>query len=233
MFEARYLLMSLPALALLLAWLIVGIARLRLEPARGDPGSRLVHRWQGWLASRPVTRTLQLLAISLLAGVIVLRALQLPPSYGVSIEPWRGVTARILAASRPGDCIAFYPLDTRMPFRYYLPADEAAPRPVLPVLPWGQVRPFVEDYATLSRQRIDRLPTFCTRVWLVASHQGHHDGTAAGKRNWDRFLALSTAIGHHYFRSKTTMYGAARLITVVLYSEPLAPSRSGHGPATS
>jgi hypothetical protein len=216
-----------------LAWLIVGIARLRLKPAPGDLDSRLVHRWQQWLASRPVTRTLQLLAISLLGGLIVLRALQIPSSYGVSIEPWRGVTARILAASRPGDCIAFYPLDSRMPFRYYLPAGEAAPRPVLPVLPWGQVRPFVEDYSSLSRQRINRLPASCSRVWLVASHQGHHDGTTAGKRHWDQFLALSTAIGHHYFRSKTTIYGAARLITVVLYSGPLAPSRSGHRPAPS
>ena len=108
-----------------------------------------------------------------------------------------------------------------MPFRYYLPSDAAAPRAVLPTLPWSQVRPFVEAYATLSPGQIDRLPATCSRVWLVSSHQGRHDGTTVGARHYQRFLNLSTAIGYQYFRSKTTTYGREHLITVVLYSGPL------------
>ena len=236
MFEARYLLLSLPGLALLLAWLIVGVARLdfnlapsdehpadRDGPAAGDPDGPWARRRSGSWLPPAGRRTVQVLAIALVVGLIVLRSIQLAPSYGVSTEPWRSVTARVLAHSRPGDCIAFYPLDARMPFRYYLPTGATPPHPVLPVLPWNQVRPFVEAYATLSPAQIDRLPASCSRMWLVSSHQGRNDGTAVGARHYQRFLGLSTAIGQEYFRSKTTTYGREHLITVVLYSHPLKP----------
>ena len=124
-FQARYLLVSLPAVALLLGWAI---------------------------AAPHVPRVLALVT---LAALIALRALQLAPAYGVSPENWRSATAYVVTRARAGDCIAFYPRDNRMPFEYYLPAGARAraPRPVLPTLAWGRVRPYVEDYTSLSARR--------------------------------------------------------------------------------
>jgi mannosyltransferase len=88
-FTPRNLLVSLPAVALLLAWVLL---RSRLSPV------------VAWLA---------------VAVLIALRAVALGPSYGTSPENWRAATAYVLQASQPGDCIAFYPLDASMPFDYY------------------------------------------------------------------------------------------------------------------
>jgi len=78
------------------------------------------------------------------------RALQLAPSYGVSPEPWQQASAYVLDRARPGDCVAFYPLDGRMAFQYYLgtrpSADRLAPRSILPVLPWGEVHPDGDEF---------------------------------------------------------------------------------------
>ena len=51
--------------------------------------------------------------------LIALRVVALAPSYGTSPENWRAATAYVLHAARPGDCVAFYPLDASMPFAYY------------------------------------------------------------------------------------------------------------------
>ena len=37
-----------------------------------------------------------------------------------------------------------------MPFRYYVPSPATAPTPVLPGLPFNQVRPYIEQYAAPS-----------------------------------------------------------------------------------
>jgi 4-amino-4-deoxy-L-arabinose transferase-like glycosyltransferase len=228
MFEARYLLLSLPGLALLLAWLIMSIGELRWDPAASAVrGGRLADRWRPRMAARPVTASLRLFALVLLVGLVTLRAIQIPPAYGVSIEPWRGVTAHVLASQRPGDCVAFYPLDSRMPFRYYLQANEAAPRPVIPTLPWSQTRPYVEDYSTLSHSQVARLPAACPRLWLISSHTGHNAGTATGRLHYQRFLALSAALNRGYRHSSTETFGVSRLITVQLFSGPVR-TRAGH-----
>jgi hypothetical protein len=91
-FLPRNLLMSLPAVSVLLAW---GVTRARVPVAVGG---------------------------ALVAALIALRASQLAPAYGVSPEDWRGATAYVLGNSRPQDCIAFYPTDGRNPFRYYVRA---------------------------------------------------------------------------------------------------------------
>jgi hypothetical protein len=91
-FLPRNLLMSLPAVSVLLAW---GITHTRVPLAMGG---------------------------ALLAALITLRALQLAPAYGVSPEDWRGATAYVLRDKQAQDCIAFYPTDGRNPFRYYMRA---------------------------------------------------------------------------------------------------------------
>jgi hypothetical protein len=105
-------------------------------------------------AALTVARVPRLLGWSLLAVLVVLRGLQVAPSYGVSPENWRAATADVVDHTAPGDCIAFYPSDGRMAFDYYLGHARSdarrAPRPVLPSAPFDEVRAYVEQYVSLS-----------------------------------------------------------------------------------
>jgi mannosyltransferase len=186
-FQARYLLVSLPAVALLLGWTIAG---------RHTPG---------------------LLAFGLLAALLALRVLQLAPAYGVSPENWRAATSYVMASARPHDCVAFYPRDNRMPFEYYLRDRGRAPRPVLPTLAWGLVRPYVEDYTSLSAARVAQLPRSCDRVWLVSSHEGRVGGPPVSQGNYLRFTDLIAGLDAAYARSRTASFGYYGAVAVTLF----------------
>ena len=186
-FQARYLLVSLPAVALLLAWS---------------------------LCAAHVPRVL---ALATVAAVLVLRALQLAPAYGVSPENWQAATAYVMAGTRPGDCVAFYPRDNRMAFEYYLRAPARAPRPVLPTLPWGRVRPYVEDYTSLSSGRVTRLPARCGRVWLVSSHEGRVGGPPVSRGNYLRFTELVAGLSAGYAHSRNASFGHHGAVAVTLF----------------
>jgi hypothetical protein len=162
LFTPRNALVSLPAVALLLGWLVV---RTRL----------------GWVA---------------VAVVLGLRVVALAPSYGTSPEDWRAATDYVTASERPGDCVAFYPLDAQMPFAYYS----------------GQtVKPHVERYDTPS------LPAGCQRVWLVASHQGLPSGTATSRTHFARYVALRTRLNREFTGHSTGAFGYASVIWVELF----------------
>lgn len=199
-FQARYLLVSLPAVSLLLAW-------------------TLGHGSQNGVEHRSERRRIAQLAMPA-AGValIVLRVLQLAPAYGVSTENWRSATSSIVADAAPSDCIAFYPADGRMAFRYYLRDPTRAPRPVLPTLAWSRAQPFVEDYATLSEGEVARLRSDCPRVWLVARRGGGAGGTAESRANVVRFKRLQAALASEYARSRAEAFGQAGLLTATVYS---------------
>lgn len=222
MFEARYLLMSLPAVSLLLAWSLLGLARpTGPEVVESVAGIPILRRWQiRPSAGRALSVVARVLAVGFLVALFVLRTLQLAPAYGVSTEPWRAVTRQVVATFRPGDCIAFYPLDSRMPFRYYLPTGAPAPRSILPNLPWTRVVPFVEAYSTLSSSQLNRVAHRCGRVWLVSGHQGHNDGTTLGKVHFKRYTALIAGLESRYLDSHMSDYGAAHIITLQLFSHP-------------
>lgn len=187
-FQARYLLVSLPATPLLVAWT---------------------------LADRRLPR---MLSGILTAGVLTLQALQLAPAYGVSSENWRAATAHVTSRTRADDCIAFYPSDNRQAFRYYLHSSAAAPRPILPALPWQRVRPFVEDYAILPPRAVAQLPARCGRVWLVASHEGRVGGPPVSAANYRRFMVLTAGLRRLYPSAVTVSFGAQGVVTVTLYS---------------
>jgi mannosyltransferase len=187
-FEPRYLLVSLPAVSLILAWTLT---------------DRRLPRW---------------LSLGAIAAVITLRALQLAPAYGVPSENWRGATSYVLSNAQPGDCVAFYPLDNRQAFRYYLNDFGQAPRPILPATPWRQVRPFVEDYASLSNAQIAQVSRECGRVWLVASHEGRVGGPPISKGNWTRYQLLMNGLESHYAMLPTTSFGQDGVVTVTLFS---------------
>jgi mannosyltransferase len=165
-FTPRNLLVSLPAVALLLGWVIM---------------SSRVSPMVAWVA---------------VVVLIALRALALAPSYGTSPEPWRTATSYVAHATRPGDCTAFYPLDASMPFDYYA---------------GRRVQPHVEQYQT------PRVAPGCSRVWLVASHQGLPTGTAPSRADYARFVALREALAQRYPRHSTRSFGYASVIWVELF----------------
>ncbi len=190
LFQPRNLLMSVPPVALLLG---------------------------AWLGDSRLPR---LVAPTLLVALVALRALQLVPSYGVSPEPWRQAAAYVQARARPGDCIAFYPLDGRMAFQYYIGtsrlADGAAPRSILPVAAWGSVRPYVERYATLTPAQIRHRAAGCRRVWFVSSHEGQLDGPSQSLANHARYLALRGRLERQFGRAPVRQLGYAAPVHVQL-----------------
>ncbi len=185
-FLPRNLLTSLPAVALLLG---LAVTDRRIAPVIG---------------------TLAFTAL------IVLRSLQLAPSYGVSPENWRAATAYVIAHTQPGDCLVFYPQDGRMAFRYYLPRGAPTPRPVLPSAPLREVRTYVEDYATLSSRMVSELPLQCPRVWFVSSHQGQPNGPGGSRANLARYRALRAALEREYPAHQVVSFGYAAPVRVEL-----------------
>jgi mannosyltransferase len=187
-FQARYLLISLPAVALLMAWTL------------------LDGRFP-----RP-------LALTVLAALIALRALSLAPTYGVSPENWRAATSYVIARARAGDCAAFYPLDTRMPFEYYLGTRADVLTPILPTVPWSEVRAYVERYASLSRGQLSRLPARCRRVWLVSSHEGRVGGPPVSRTNYTRLRELMAGLLDEYPHTRSSTFGGKGSVAVELFS---------------
>ena len=188
-FVPRNVLVSTPAVALAFA------------PVIAD------RRWPRWAAA------------ALLLAVLVARAVPVIRAYDVSPEPWRAVTAHVLAQARPGDCIAFYPADARMAFQYYVgtgPATRRAPRSVLPVVPWGAVRPHVEDYVVPAPDVLSRRTRGCGRMWLVSSHEGQPNGPAVARAHRARWLALSAALQRRFGSAPAVKHGYASVIHVQL-----------------
>jgi hypothetical protein len=163
-----------------------------------------------------------------LVGVLALRAIPVGHSYGVSPEPWRAVTADVLAQARPGDCVAFYPQDGRMAFQYYVGIGAAAvrraPRSVLPIVAWGVVKPYVEDYATLSPSQITARAAGCRRLWFVSSHEGQPNGPAGSRANRARYLRLDAELERSFGPAPIHKYGYASTIHV-----QLLPGRGAQG----
>ena len=189
---SRLALVSLPAAAILLA---------------GAALDRRVPRMLGWSA---------------VGAVLALRALQLAPSYGTSPENWRAASAHVLAASRPGDCIAFYPSDGRQAFSYYIgthtTAAAGAPRSVLPAVPWSVVKPYVEDYVSPTSARLSQIEAACPRLWFVSSHRGQKRGSSASRVDYARYEALLGALTRGYPRGRTVSYGWASPVRVELFT---------------
>jgi hypothetical protein len=188
-FLPRNLLMTVPAASLLLA---VGIFDRRAPAALS------------WVA---------------LAVLLVLRAIQLAPSYGVSPENWRAASDYVRARTEPADCIAFYPADGRMAFAYYLGTGAAGPVSILPAVPWSQVKPYVEDYATIPSPELSELPSRCPRLWLVSSHEGQASGPATSRANLARFDALRTALEREYRTVARASFGYASPVNVELLAK--------------
>jgi mannosyltransferase len=202
-FVPRNLLISLPPVGILIASLALGALSGDTEPHRNPA------RWSrpGWLA---------------VGALVALRAVQLAPSYGVSPENWKSAVSYVLARAEPRDCIAFYPSDGRMAFEYYVGSSahgtRTAPRPVLPTAPWGEVTPYVEDYATLTRAQTSQLVPECRRLWFVTSHEGVPNGSAGSAAHYSRYRLLRSALEARFAHHATTAFGYADPVDVELLS---------------
>ena len=216
-------------LVLLLCWLTVPVALAVLESYLVQP----ITLPRAALVSLPAAslvlargamdrRVPRVLGCAAVGAVLLLRALQLGPSYGVSPENWSAASAHVLAAARPGDCIAFYPSDGRQAFSYYVGGRTAAaaraPRSVLPAVPWSEVRPFVEQYVAPTSSRTTQIEASCPRLWFVTSHRGQKTGPPASRTYYARYLALLGTLTGGYARHETVSYGWASPVRVELFS---------------
>jgi hypothetical protein len=219
---APTLLLSWLAVPLVLAWIESLVAQPLFLPRNllyGTPAAALLLAWG--LTRKTVAPKLALGAVALL---LVLRALQVAPSYGVSPEDWRGATSFVLSQTRPGDCTVFYPSDGRMAFQYYLPGQLASngaasgrvPRPVVPPAPWSEVRTYVEDYAAPSRATIGRLRSSCRRLWFISTHPGRPHGSPVARADNHRYIRLRAALQAAYGSHSVRYFGYASPVRVEL-----------------
>ncbi len=218
---------------LVLAWLLVPVLLGVLAAEAGAP----VELARGSVILIPAVALLLALALhhprvppvlawAAVAGVVALRALALAPSYGASPEPWDAATRYVLAAThadaaRTPACVAFYPLDGRMPFDYYLDAG-AAPGAdalvgVFPPRPWASLHPYVEQYAIPSASQLRGIARRCPQLWLIASHQGQLHGPSASRADYFRYGALLAALARRYPSRRRRSFGWAAVIYVVRY----------------
>lgn len=219
-------------LLFILAWVIVPTGLTLVAYAGGEPIELprvtilelpALGLLVAWLLLRP--QVTPLLGIAAVAVLLALRLLQVIPSYGVSPEPWSTVTAYVLSAPPAGgtSCVAFYPEDGREAFDYYLLhtvrlRTDPFPnlRPVLPSLPWGSVRPYVERYVSLDAGQRARVARECSRVWLITSHAGQANGTHTSLVNLERGQALERGLERFYAHHSVRTFGWASPIRVLL-----------------
>ncbi len=189
-FESRELLLSVPAVTLLLG---AGLADRRLPSALGSGA---------------------------LGTLVVLRMLQVVPTYGMSPENWHAAISYVLSHSTGADCVAFYPSDGRMAFKYYMgpPSSRTDPRPVLPSAPWTTDRAYVERYVTFGARELARVASSCPRLWLVSSHVGSASGPPGSVANYQRYLALQTSLARAYGPGRTVAFGWSAPVDVELFA---------------
>ncbi len=164
----------------------------------------------------------KLISCAALAVLLALRMVSLVPTYGVSPENWQEATRYVLAQSRPGDCVAFYPLDGHTPFGYYVArtAGGGAPRSILPAVAWTPLTAYAEQYVTLSGPMIRAARRACPRLWLVSAHEGQPHGPSAESRfNWAQFVALRGGLERTYRHHARTQFSYAATIHIDLLSQ--------------
>ena len=200
-YESRYLLMSSPALALLLAWAL-------LSPRRRTAPKGRAMLAGGWVA---------------VVALLVLRGVQILPTYTSSPENWQEATRYVLARERPGDCVLFYPSDVRQAFDYYVLhssfPESSWPRPILPTAPFTEVRAYLEDYATLSSSQLTRRAASCPRMWFVSSHAGVPGASLISTTHHLRYVALLRGLESDYARHRLVRISHASQIDVWLFAQ--------------
>ncbi|CAN5623593.1 hypothetical protein BH24ACT26_BH24ACT26_20120 [soil metagenome] len=180
-FQTRYLVVSLPALALIA---VVGLLYL----------------------GRPLV--IGVVALALLAGSAYGL---FGWYTGYPKEDWRSATRFVLSYDEPGDGVLFFFVRARRPFEHYLAAFDSlqeAPEPVYPPLPWGTAAGLNVKLPSpraverrLSSLDTERYP----RIWLVTSHvndRKRRSVQALLAKNYERVT------GRHFTRVDVALYDA-------------------------
>jgi hypothetical protein len=108
-----------------------------------------------------------------------------------------------------------------MAFQYYVPSRLAStsgrvPRPVVPDVPWSEVRTYVEDYSAPSRTTIAGLPSSCPRLWFISTHPGRPHGSPAARADYSRYLRLRAELQAAYGSHRVRYFGYASPVRVEL-----------------
>jgi 4-amino-4-deoxy-L-arabinose transferase-like glycosyltransferase len=142
MFIDRYLIVALPALALLAG---VGFASIR-------------------------ARTIRFGAVGALVALsIVQLGIQY---HDQTKEDWRTAAAYVSAHAKAGDAVVVFAPYTRMPFEYYLersPGLAARVTPLFPASPWGRFNLEVDQARRPDLAQLARAQDQYRRIWLVFS----------------------------------------------------------------
>jgi mannosyltransferase len=143
-FISRYLIVALPAFALLAA---AGVAGLRPAALRagalvvllGFAGRGLVH----WYTGRNPK------------------------------EGWRAATWELLKRARPNDAVLFEAPYVRWPFDYYVDqrGGGSVAEPLFPSMPWGAIDPFDPQFTQTLDSWLAAHRTGSRRIWVVVSHE--------------------------------------------------------------
>jgi len=154
--------------------------------------------------------------------------LQIVPSYGTSPEDWKAASAYVLSANAAQSvCIAFYPEDGREVFDYYVQRSVGTTLgregtqglvPVLPSLRFGTVKPFIEQYDTLTGGPLAAVTKRCSVLFLLASHIGQSTGPAVSRAHLARYDQLRQTLAQRYPSHTSRQFGWAAPVYVTRYS---------------
>ena len=179
LFLARYFIICLPAAVLLLASIVERIPSRRLATAA-------------------------LVALVLISLAPVIRWYQ-----SGEAENWRGATASVVAAARPGDGIVFVATFARVPFALYINQEalgDRAPTPIDPAGDWGTRTSVYGKSLPISVSGFERGASDHPRIWVVLSHGSTDDYEAAltalkragyRQRQLETFTGLQTVLLTH------------------------------------
>ncbi len=212
---------------LLLAWLLVPTVIALLVSVAGKPieldrctillmpALSLLMVWALFKAQLP-----SWLPPLLLAAVLALRLVQIVPAYSASPEDWKAATAYVLKAdARQPACVAFYPEDGRQVFDYYLRGDGSKLTPVLPTLPWSQIKPYVEQYDAPTAAQLTQIAAHCPRLFLLASHIGQTSGPALSRAHAKHYAQLKQQLKSRYATQQARTFGWSGPVYVIAYSK--------------
>ncbi len=152
------------------------------------------------------------------AAMIVLRLAQVVPAYGVSPENWQAAARYAASqgpacvAFYPQDgrmAFDYYVRGER---------GSAALTPVLPTAPWSVVRPFVESYRVGDSGFPARITARCPRLLLISSHDGQPTGPPASRADLRRFERFRAAFRRLYPGYRVRLFGYAAVVRVTEFT---------------
>jgi mannosyltransferase len=154
----RYLMVSLPPVALLLAVLLVSL-------------------WQRRSSGHP-QQAARFAAVLVLVAALVFSGIGVAGWYAKGgPQDFRSVVSYLATVGKPGDGVLIYAPYERIPVEWYLeehPRARGALHPVDPSLPWGVNPLYFDGNVSISEADVERSAVGFPRVWLVIVSADQH-----------------------------------------------------------